>query len=386
VAGSRCPGVDLGSIAFVRDGALAVVDLRNCRTRVLVPANVVGPLQFSADGRYIAFGGGFVPTGGGPVRRTPAPGVWSPKAELLVTPTARGGAQLFSPDGTMQRLIPDGWGASSFAFSPDGVSLAVSRSLFPKGRPPYHQEIWLFDLKSGARRKLFRVRGDAPASPKLAAFSPSGRWLVFWEEIGASLDADGAPLLAVPVAGGRAVLISPRQLIYRDFMTWCGNRLVFVLNHGGRQVTLGDGIAATAPPQWHVQTILRAGGRTSWNSVACPAAQGREKLVVAGGPSSGDSPFGHEHRSLWLLHPRRGAKPALLSHTVPPAGETDELPMWSRDGRWILFVRTKGAGAVGKLYAIDPVRDKLVGPITGVGRTGNYYGAYGWSNQIDWHR
>ena len=108
--------------------------------------------------------------------------------------------------------------------------------------------------------------------------------------------------------------------------------------------------------------------------------------MVAGGPTNGDSPVGREHRSLWLGSASTGSKPSVLSATVPPRGETDELPMWSGDRRWILFVRTSGANGRGALYALDPFAGNLVGPIAPVGTTGNYDGAYGWSSQIDFHR
>jgi WD40 repeat protein len=89
-----------------------------------------------------------------------------------------------------------------------------------------------------------------------------------------------------------------------------------------------------------------------------------------------------------MVSPSAGATPRRLTQTNPPAGDTDELPMWSGDGRWILFVRTKPAGisAGGTLYALDPFGGNLVGPIASIGRTGNYYGSYNWPFQLDWHR
>jgi hypothetical protein len=138
--------------------------------------------------------------------------------------------------------------------------------------------------------------------------------------------------------------------------------------------------------------ILPARGRTSWSAVACPTpaagAKGGGGLVVAGGPSSDDSPFGREHRSLWLLSPTPGATPQRLTQAAPPRGETDELPLWSGDGRFVLFVRTKpaGIGAHGSLYALDPFGGNLVGPLADVGSTENYYGSYGWDGRLDWHR
>ena len=89
-----------------------------------------------------------------------------------------------------------------------------------------------------------------------------------------------------------------------------------------------------------------------------------------------------------MVSPSAGATPQRLTQTNPPVGETDELPMWSGDGRWILYVRTKpgGISARGTLYALDPFGGNLVGPIANIGRTGNYYGSYSWPFQLDWHR
>ena len=82
------------------------------------------------------------------------------------------------------------------------------------------------------------------------------------------------------------------------------------------------------------------------------------------------------------------ATPQRLTQTNAPAGQTDELPMWSGDGRWILFARTTpgGIAAKGTLYALDPFGGNLVGPITSIGNATNYYGSYSWPIQLDWHR
>jgi hypothetical protein len=392
----RCPPGDLGTVAFVRGGALNVLDLHGCSTRVLVRSRASGPVQFSFDGRYIAFNGGFISARGGRVTRTVGAGTWSPTSDVVVVGTKRGGLVLMRPGGPPRRLLPDGWGVLTVAFAPGGRTLAVSRSRYRYSHPPgsWHQEIWLIDISTGARRVIFKLKPPALAPAWLRGFSPDGRWLLFWEDSqnSASLAADGLPLVALPLSGGKPVVITRSELHYPDFLTWCGRSLVYVIDRGGREVTLGDGIAVTRPPAWRSQTVLSAGGKTSWNSIACPsaraAARGGGGLVVAGGPTNDDSPFGHEHRSLWMVSPSAGAKPQRLTQTDPPAGETDELPMWSGDGRWILFVRTKPGriSASGALYALDPFGGNLVGPIADIGTTGNYYGSYSWPFQLDWHR
>jgi len=392
----RCPPGDLGTVAFLRGNALDVLDLHSCRTRVLVRSHAAGPVRFSFDGRYVAFNGGFVPTRGGTVTRTVGAGTWSPKSDILADPTRRGGLELIRPGAPARRLLPDGWGVLTLAFSPDGRTLAVSRTGYHSPttqKKDWHQEIWLIDTATGKRHVVFKLEPPTLAPGWLQGFSPDGRWLLFWEDSqnSASLAADGLPLVALPVSGGKPVTVA-HGLHYPDYLTWCGNSLVYVIDHGGRQVTLGDGIAVTSPPTWRSQVVLPAAGKTSWNSVACPtaaaAARGGGGLVVAGGPTNDDSPFGQEHRSLWMVSPSAGATPQRLTQTNPPAGATDELPMWSGDGRWILFVRTRpgGISAGGSLYAIDPFGGNLVGPIANIGRTANYYGSYSWPFQLDWRR
>jgi hypothetical protein len=287
------------------------------------------------------------------------------------------------------------------AFTPDGRTLAVSRSRYRYATSPstWHQEIWSIDLATGARRMIFHLKPSALAPAWVEGFSPNGRWLLFWEDSqnSASLAADGLPLVAIPAGGGRPVTIARSELHYPDYLTWCGNTLVYVINHGGRWVTQGDGLALTGPPAWRSHTLIPAGGKRSWTSVACPTRAAAEfgggSLVVSVGPTTQDSPFGNEHRSLWAVSPSAGSKPQPLV-PVPPASASDERPMWAGDGRWLLFVRTRfihspqrGAfSGHGQLYGIDPFGGNLVGPIADVGSSGNYYGAYSWAEQIDWHR
>ena len=123
---------------------------------------------------------------------------------------------------------------------------------------------------------IFHLDPPSLAPAWLHGFSPDGRWLLFWEDSlnSASLAADGLPLVALPVSGGKPITITG-ELHYSDFLTWCGKTLVYVLNHGGRQVTLGDGIVAAAPPNWRARTILPPGGKTSWNSRRLPDRRSR---------------------------------------------------------------------------------------------------------------
>lgn len=370
-AGARCPGTDLGVLAYVHAGALSVVDFEHCRPRTLVRRGASGTPAFSRDGRYVSFYRGYVSTAGGIPHALPGPAAWSPTADVLAAPTKTGGILLVAPGRFTRQLIPNGSGAGLPLYAPDGKSLAFVRGT----------AFWSVDVASGETRKLVDAR---PGQPVPVGFSPDGRFIVYRVYPNAnSLAADGEALMVANVASGRTTEIAS-SIGRSDFVAWCGNRLAYVTNNGGRIVTDGDGIAVASAPSWRPSTVLPAAGTTSWNAVDCSGGT----LVVSAGPSSQDSPFGQEHRSLWTVAAKPHATPRLLTGTRPPAGTTDELPMWSGDRRFVVFVRTTpgGVGGRGSLFAYDVVHRAVVGPIAHVGATNNYYGSYGWADRIAWRR
>jgi dipeptidyl aminopeptidase/acylaminoacyl peptidase len=406
-----CPSVlagrsDLGRLAVVDGGQLRLVDLTTCRSRTLVGSGVSAPARWSADGRYLAYGDGRVVSsaGGQPTRPlgrlaagwgsgSPA-WVWSPTGHALAGVTIGGGLLLGGPGAVTRRLLPDGWGATSIAWSPNGRTLAVSRSLYLKAPAPYHQEIWLIDLDSGTKTLLLALPKPQVAPPWLSGFSPDGSWLLFWEDSlnSASLAADGVPLMIISVKGGTAIPVGTGTLMYGDFVSWCtDNLLAYVLNRGGRQVTLNDRINLAGSPNWQTLTPADPGANAHLSFIS-PACSPPELFMIAAavGPSSPDLPFGHEHRTIGLLSYTGGNWHPL--EPPPPAGSSDELPLWSSDGRWIAFIRTTPTddGGVGRLYLLDlgerfTGKARLVGPIANVGVAANYYGHYDWSAQVAWY-
>jgi len=369
----------MGTLAFVRGGALELLNLNGCRVRTLVRSHVEPPVSMSSDGRWVAFRSGYVATRGEQVHFLDGTPVW-PRGDRFAVVTKHGGLELGRAGGALHRVLPDGWGASTAVFSADGRRLAVSRTA-GHGRT---EEIRLLDLASRSWRELFREPRKEGAPLLLQRFSPDGRWLLFWKDpyASASMLADGVPLVALPLTGGRPQVVAG-ELYHDDYVSWCGGRLVYVLDHGGRDVTNEDGIGIAAPPSWRSTELLAAGRGTSWNTFACSTAG---TLAIAAGPSNDDmTRFGREHRSIWLVHGRSARR---LSKTIPPQGQSDEWPSWSADGRWLLFVRTRRSRRAwpGTLYALDLFHNRLIGPIAHDGHTENYYGYYGWQSQISWHR
>jgi hypothetical protein len=413
-AGS-CPralrgATDLGRLAFIHGDQLRVVRLANCRVRTLVRSGVTPPLRWSADGRYLAYGSGSVVSaaGGRPSRPlgplaagwgSGSPGwVWSPAGHRLAGVTTKSGVAIGGPGQEARMLWRQHWGATSIAWSPNGRTLAVSRSLYLHAPAPYHQEIWLLTLATSTPRLLWHLDKPAPAPPWLSGFSPDGRWLLSWEDTGnsASIAADGVPLVLIPTGGGRPVRLGP-ELMYGDFVSWCGRHtLVYVRDHGGREVSDGDRITVTQPPGWPTSTPADSGSgkRLSYISSVCGTVGGEFTEIAAAGPDSRDTPFGHEHRSILRLS--AGGKWTPLE-SGPPRGWSDELPMLSGDRRWIAFVRTseKGLGTTARLYLLKlgahfDGHARRIGPIAELSGSAsqygnNYYGHYGWASLVAWY-
>ncbi len=402
---SRCPAIlrhatDLGRLAFIDDGRLELLTLANCNLRTLVAVGVTPPVRWSGDGEYLGFGdGAVVPVGGGVVSHplgTLAAAVaeaapswsWAPSGHTLFGVTRDGGVSEAAPGATPRRLLPPGWGATSLAVSANGRTLAAGRSLTAHGRAPTEQEVWLIPLPSGRHRELFHAAQGTVAAPWVHGFSPDGHWLLAWEDSldSASLAADGLPLLALSTESPRTETVGEGTLTADGALGWCGDTLVYVLDRGGREVTLADTLALAEPPLWrpHALQSPRTPGRLSFLAPAC--TDSGSELAVAAGPAGNDDPLGSEQRRIWLLE-----KPTHWSAltTAPAAEVSDELPLWSSDGHWLAFVKTtwmsRRERATGELYLLElGASGTLRGPLASLGTTYNEFGTYGWDDQLAW--
>ena len=357
-----------------------MLEIPACSSRVLVPRGAGPPVRWSADGRYVSFSGGVVDADGGRLFRG-LRGVWAPRGHTLATITRRGGLVLRGPRRPDRRLLPDDFGAQSVAFDPTGTRLAVGRARPRGAQTPASRELWIVDVRTGARRLVYRARPGDPLTPVVRTW-PRGGFVLFsrWLVPGSSANLDGLPLLAVAADGGRPRQVVEAALAYDDFMSHCAGRLALTAG-ADRITTRGKRLVTVAPPRWAARDVSRDRQR-SWIAPAC-SREGRW-IAASAGPSGVQTRFGLERRSIWLLSTDgRGARRRL---TTPPSGRSDELPRWTSDGRGLLFVRSgptrDDALARGLLYLVR-LDGRLAGPLVDLGATGNYYGYYGWHDQTD---
>jgi Tol biopolymer transport system component len=153
--------------------------------------DVRGAPSWSPDGKWIATAARSgdavrvfkVPADGGPpvrlVDSVSSNPVWSPNGRfILFSGTARGRSvplKAITPDGRpfplpFSNLLVDRLG-DSYRFLPGGGSLVVKLGGFRR------QDFWLFDLATGARRQLTRLRPGESVSR--FDVSPDGKRIVF---------------------------------------------------------------------------------------------------------------------------------------------------------------------------------------------------------------
>lgn len=299
------PAAEASRVAFLQHGKVVVLDLATGARRVAMTHAGGGAVRWSGDGQLVSSGGRIA---GGPTLPTDDL-VWAPRGQQAAYVTRHGGVGLWSP-GHDRRLAPDGWGATSLAWSADG-RLAIGRAFF--GLHPHGQSIWVWD---GRRLRLQLALDSGGPGPVPVAWQ--GGRLAWWAyPNSASIAADGVFLNA-----GRARL--GETLMFPDYVARCGKALAFA-DGGDRYSTHGKRIVLGG------RNVSRDPSR-SWVSPSC-SADG-STLVAAAGRNFLERRFGLEHRAIWQLLPARGRL------TDPPAGWTDESPQVLPDGS-VLFVRTR---------------------------------------------
>jgi hypothetical protein len=196
--------------------------------------------------------------------------------------------------------------------------------------------------------------------------SPDRKWILYAidPQGSASLMADGLTLMAVRVTGGRSYTVAS-GLLYTDYRTWCGGRLV-ITTGGDREATIHKQLQITGPPDWRTRLLTKLRGR-AWGAVAC--TPGGRAVVVQSQPAAELRNFYATRWALW----RVGLDGSATQLTHPPALHADESPHFAADGT-LFFVRSqKGRGS---LYALQ--RGTFVGPLLSLGFSLGYYGANAW--------
>jgi hypothetical protein len=270
-----------------------------------------------------------------------------------------------------RRLVPEGWGAQTVAWSDDGA-LAIGRFVCPHHSCVHgeHKEIWVW--RNGVLRRAVGPLRGAFADSIPMPFAWSDGHVLWWQWPGSgSVAADGVALWRDGTRLGT-------MLMYRDWLATCGSHVAFV--SGTDRESMDDKKLVFDGRD------VSGGARLSWAEPAC-TPQGR---LVASASRNLVPPLTYEtHRALWQVLPTR------KQLTRPPWGWSDEDPHLLANGD-LLFVRTRARSRkTGPSSWIDTQSGRVMllaqGKLRQVATIGftqpddvytypvQYYGHYDWS-------
>ncbi len=410
-------------LAFVRGGNIWVLDVASgAETRLTTDGHDTAP-WWTVDGKSLFFTNQEPGQTGRTFR-------WSPGAEPRAVTSG-----LWSPDGLSVAFVQAGPGTGAantiwversgqraritplesgvrwtiLGWSRDGQRLALGRiGLPPSPTPgpggvlPTNGSLWVTDggILGAQVRPLLTVMppavGAIPGWPDLAVWSPTDRFLAVGvgpNEPCNSCRADGLPYFAVPIDGGSPIPLGS-ALAPTEAISWAPTGSFVVLSGPlGRETYVNKHLTRidlpggtrhdlTSDARWaDVEPAVAPDRRT----VAFARGRAQQPISVPGGPAPGNRPVDLiATRHLWLIDADGTSQRQITSS----ADWTDDAPVWTPDGRWIVFVRWHSPRAdqpaVAEVWAIRPdgsSAQRLVASLDlpssfldGFG----YYGTFGW--------
>jgi len=246
-------------------------------------------------------------------------GAWSPDVRTIAFNSDRAGDMniwLFSlADGSARQLTHGAGGDFQPGWSPDGKKIAFFSSR--SGSP----NIWEVDVAGGAPKSLTSNTG-VNVNP---FFSPDGSHIAFQSDHSGRLevwmmDADGG---------------NPRQLsnvgVTGHFMRWSDNgEVIFRCTCAGKPATMKVSIDGGTPQPL---AEMKGGSHIS-------LSPDRSRIMDVVG-----------HRVLWVS-PANGGPPEKVYEFPDPDVRID-YPVWSPDGKWVLFDRFRPQG--GDIWSLTGV-------------------------------
>ncbi|MCH7488044.1 MAG: PD40 domain-containing protein [Chloroflexi bacterium] len=374
--------------------------------------------------------------------------VWSPSGDKLAY-IENGGLWVTEPHGEAEQILPDVFGATEAAWSPDGRRLALARVrpfVYPESVPleergpqtvqiPRDNGVYLIDTDGGEPQALAMVeeiqqvwaQGEArerPGATPVSAlgvvgvsglqWSPDGRAVAFQAlGLSASMTADGLPLFTVAAKGGTP-LYHGIMLRSPALLDWFpdGSRFVFTLGGGrdvywgkrlaigevgvpGAQVIAEDPEPALRPTGLATEALDWPARSDAWpvispdgQRVAFQASEARRDAM----PRLDVGKIEGSREGIWVVD----ADGANLRQLTFDPDYLDFYPRWSADGELVMFVRTDGEGfrengaslpgAHAEIWLVRPDGSEAKRLTSDLLRISSYYGLFDWDDYVAWHR
>lgn len=392
-----------GLVAYIQDGDLWVKELPAGQSKQLVTNGNIRSPRWSPSGQWLAYLEGdqlhVIQRSGAGAKSLGRDNLvsrfaWSPISDTLAYRLRSGGLWTFSGSNWVEREIASNTAASSgtgvlgfFAWSPDGKWIAYGRQ-----KDLTYLNLLKIPVSGGEPTEINAGGLSKKGIVIPAQWSGDGRFLLVWQSdmLSSSTLSDGAPFYAVPVAGGKPVMLADTVLIYPDFIAAQprGGEQVAVITGGCRNAwtyktlriflpTTGQGGTLTSPDQ--------AASSPAWS----PDGQ---HIAFSGMPDRQDLSGGEKarlglmHRRIWMVTADGDSQ---LRRITKDTSYREEYPLWSDDGSCILFVRMNDHNQTSlwllQLGEDSPrmVADEL-GPLPKGTSWFGYYGHVDWGCLFDW--
>ena len=403
-------------LAAVHDGDLAVLDTATGSLTQLTNDGINATPRWTTDGQTLFFAKQPFGKQGETWRWQPGSdpvqvqaGLWSPDGSAVAymqpAPDAVSGTSTVWVEraGTRHQITPTERGREweALAWSPDSRRLALARYTTMAGGPGGVLRdlatLWLTDptLTQRSQLPLPNPHGQMHSWPDTVRWSPDGSWLLLGVGPGqgcSSCRADGLPFYALPATGGGAAVLLERALS-DGAIAWAPDGRWTVFSGGAnvgrstyqkKRLTRFDGLSGQ-------YTILTSDPQ--WSDIAPAVSPDSRQIAFARGHSQrpGETTIAAiTSRQVWVMAATGGQQRPVTN----TAGWTDEAPVWTPDGAWIVFVRWRPKGAADPaaagLWAVRPDGSQLQplgvtigsshGPTTYINGFG-YYGSFGWDHQ-----
>ncbi len=379
-----------GKLAFISAGRLYLLDGSAGALRTVATAGAAAAPTWSPSGRWLLYTADrrqwLLPADGlhaAAVLSVAGTPTWSPSSDILAV-RAQDGLWWVPSEGPPRRVVSTA--IASVAWSPDARTLAYSVL-----RARQNDAVYTISAEGGPPREvpldLSATRNYQPGADNGIAVEgwwPNGGGLLLRRNPShsASIAADGWLLESVPLEGGAVhtmAKVAPSSL---PAGSPDGRRLLIVEDFGGGRILWKDkAIAECDVLAGQCRRMPQPAGTVSLEPAW--STGGKEVAFVRASAGSALSGFGAEAvsawngtRSLWVAG-ADGSSP----REITAAGRGVIAPMWSPDGKHILFIRDFSLWLL-ELSGSASVR--IADGLFGGELPPSYYGQINWQGQIAW--
>ena len=377
----------LGTIAYILHDGLWIREAPNGRPYRVVSGSRIDSPRFSPSGKWITYSRAGVLhvvsiDGGSDVDLGKAGCQWSPsRDDLLVDGPA--GLNVITADSGWHGAMPKIAGAGlPVVFSPNGKEIVYGEAR--TGR--------LCRLALPTPDSRPKVLNSEYLSGKIpCAWSRNGAYIVFWDDpdFSASAMADGLELFRIPAAGGPAQSLGVSTLVRTDMLSFLPAQDKLAVSTGGGRNEWEEKRIAAIDLETGASTYLTPTGMAAVSPAWSPSGAAIA-FSAAPGPGTGSSVGGGEparrllaRRRIWVWDVKGAHAPRPLTSD---SRYRDEEPVWTADGRHILFCRMAddNSKTLWLMGADGTDAAQLAGPLLGVEDSWfGYYGYISWRDAFD---